>query len=509
MNKISSRFLLIIAFISGFSIMAMEISASRLLAPYFGTSLFVWTNIIGIVLAALSCGYYLGGKLADRVPQIKVLLRLIMAAGILFLIIPLVIKPLASYIDISSLASQSASVTIFFSSLIVTILLFSLPLLLLGMVSPFIIKLYSLSQVGRIGELAGNVFAVSTIGSILGTFLPTLYFIPVFGTRTTINIFAVILIFLGAFSFGKSKLRLPALMLLLLVIIFFGNTAIKASPNLIFEDESAYQYIQVIKDQAGTKYLIFNEGGGIQSIYNSEKILTGRYHDYFNILPYLINSNEVKKTLILGLAGGTIATQFNYFFKDDIEIEGVEIDKKVIAVAKKYFGLDDSIVKIYNQDGRIFLRNTAKKYDIIIIDAYQNELYIPWTLTTQEFWNLTKDKLRKNGIIAINVNSSSKESDLLNAISNTIASVFKYAYITEVNKDGFNYIITASENELDFTSFINLIRDKKLRNLGSMFISLTKSLKYEEELMVLTDNRAPIEFMTEAMVLDYIIGSKD
>lgn len=288
-----------------------------------------------------------------------------MASGILFLIIPFAIKPLTSFIDISILTTQSASIAIFLSSLIITILLFSLPLLLLGMVSPFIIKLYSLSQVGRIGELAGKVFAVSTIGSILGTFLPTLYFIPVLGTRATINIFAILLIFLGLFSFKKNKMRISILMFLLLLIIFFSNTAIKASPNLIFEDESAYQYIQVKKDKAGTNYLIFNEGGGIQSVYNSEKVLTGMYYDYFNILPYLvnpaltsdverdwsgINSEEVKKALILGLAGGTIATQFNYFFKDAIEIEGVEIDKKVIDVAKKYFGLNDSIVKIYNQD---------------------------------------------------------------------------------------------------------------------------------------------------------------
>ncbi|MFH1523261.1 MAG: fused MFS/spermidine synthase [Patescibacteria group bacterium] len=447
-----------------------------------------------------------------------------MASGILFLIIPFAIKPLTSFIDISILTTQSASIAIFLSSLIITILLFSLPLLLLGMVSPFIIKLYSLSQVGRIGELAGKVFAVSTIGSILGTFLPTLYFIPVLGTRATINIFAILLIFLGLFSFKKNKMRISILMFLLLLIIFFSNTAIKASPNLIFEDESAYQYIQVKKDKAGTNYLIFNEGGGIQSVYNSEKVLTGMYYDYFNILPYLvnpaltsdverdwsgINSEEVKKALILGLAGGTIATQFNYFFKDAIEIEGVEIDKKVIDVAKKYFGLNDSIVKIYNQDGRIFLRNTASKYDIIIVDAYRNELYIPWTLTTQEFWNLTKGRLNKNGVIAINVNSSSKESELLGAISNTIASVFKYAYITKVNDDGWNYMITASENELDFKTLTNLIRDKELQNLTPAIISQTKSLKKKPELMVLTDNRAPIEFMTEAMVLNYIRGSID
>ena len=229
MIKSSPRFLLIIAFVSGFSIMAMEISASRLLAPYFGTSLFVWTNIIGIVLIALSCGYYFGGKLADRVPQLNILLRLILAAGILFLIIPWIIKPLTSFVDISTLIEQPASIAIFISSLVVTAICFSLPLLLLGMVSPFIIKLYSASQESHIGELAGRVFAVSTIGSILGTFLPTLYFIPVLGTRATINIFAIILILVGAFSFKNNKSRLAVLIPLPLAIISFSKTTIKDS----------------------------------------------------------------------------------------------------------------------------------------------------------------------------------------------------------------------------------------------------------------------------------------
>ncbi|MFH1822171.1 MAG: fused MFS/spermidine synthase [Patescibacteria group bacterium] len=508
MNKISSRFLLLIAFISGFSIMAMEISASRLLAPYFGTSLFIWTNIIGIVLAALAGGYYYGGKLADRAPRLEILLRLIMAAGILFLFIPLAIKPLTSFIDISTLADQPASLAIFFSSLIVTIMLFSLPLLLLGMVSPFIIKLYSLSQAERVGELAGNVFAVSTVGSILGTFLPTLYFIPVLGTRATIYIFAIILILLGILGLKKNIWR-RFLLLLFLAIIFFSQTSIKANPDLIFEDESAYQYIQVLKDKEGTNYLIFNEGGAIQSIYNKDKILTGYYYDNFNILPYLADSEKRKNVLILGLAGGTIATQLNYFFKDEIEIDGVEIDKKVIAAAKKYFGLDDSMVKIYNQDGRIFLRNNEKNYDIIIVDAYQNELYIPWTMTTEEFWSLAKSRLNKDGLMAINVNSTSQETDLLDAISNTIASVFKYTYITKVDEDSWNYMITASENELDFRSLTNLIKNKELQNLTPNIIAQTKSLKYIEEQTILTDNRAPIEFLTEAMALGYIKGLMD
>ncbi|OGY47649.1 MAG: hypothetical protein A3J62_04135 [Candidatus Buchananbacteria bacterium RIFCSPHIGHO2_02_FULL_38_8] len=482
----------------------MEISASRLLAPYFGTSLFVWTNIIGIVLTALACGYYLGGKLADRRPQLNILLRLILAAGILFLIIPWTIKPLTSFIDVSTLTTQGASVAVFVSSLIVTIILFSLPLLLLGMVSPFIIKLYSLAKADQIGESAGLVFAVSTVGSILGTFLPTLYFIPVLGTKATINIFATLLILLGSLGLRKNKLHLATLIVLLLIITYAVRSTIKNNLNLIFEDESAYQYISVIQDYKGIRYLLFNEGGGIQSAYDSKQILVDMYFDYFNVLPYLIASNQPKRVLIIGLAGGTIANQLHYFFKEEIEIEGVEIDKKVINAGKKYFALDESIVKIHNQDGRMFLRNSQTKYDLIIIDAYQNELYIPWTLTTLEFWNLIKDRLTSGGMVAINVNSINRESDLLNSITNTIASVFDNTYITPVQAGPWNYIITAAQTRLNFESMAKSINNPELGDLTAIFVNQTEVVKFNEKNMILTDDRAPIEFMTEAMAFDLL-----
>lgn len=506
MKKSQSLFLLLIAFISGLSIMAMEISASRLLAPYFGTSLFVWTNIIGIVLIALSLGYYIGGKLADKYPKLNILLKLILLAGILFLIIPWLIKPIILSVDTSTLATQSASIGIFIYSLIVTIVLFSLPIFLLGMVSPFVIKLYSLQANDHIGELSGNVFAVSTVGSILGTFLPTLYFIPVIGTRATIYIFAILLIFVGSFGIKNNKLRFGILGLLLIVAISSGNTTIvKYDSNLIFEDESAYQYIGVLEDYAGIRYLVLDDGVGIQSVYDSNRILTGMYYDYFNILPYFIDSSETKKTLIIGLAGGTIATQLNYFFEDEVELDGVEIDKKVISVAKKYFALNESTIKIHNQDGRMFLRQSDKKYDLIIVDAYQKELYIPWTLTTQEFWYLIKSRLNENGIIAINVNSTNRESNLLNTIANTITSVFDNTYITQIDRNSWNYIITASNSSLNFEALTNLISDIELQKLAVNFSNNTKSVKYNNKYIILTDNRAPIEFMTNIMGLEYFV----
>lgn len=496
-------FLLALAFISGFAIMVMEISASRLLAPYFGTSIFVWTNIIGVVLIALSLGYYYGGKLADRIPEIDLLLKLILSAGVLFLIIPIIIKPLSSVVNLETLGFESSSIIIFVSSLILAAILFALPLFLLGMVSPFIIKLYLLKKGNQVGELAGRISAVSTIGSIFGTFLSTLYFIPVLGTRTSINIFALILIILGSLGLKKTKFNSLALIVLLGIIYFFGRVQISNYSDTIFESESAYQYISVRQNSDGTKYLLINEGAGIQSVYNSQKILTGFYFDYFNVLPNFINSIKPKKILIIGLCGGTIAEQLSYFFPKEVEIDGVEIDPKIIDVAKKYFAVNTETTKIYNSDGRMFLQNNSKKYDLIIVDAYAQELYIPWTLTTKEFWSLVRDGLSSEGIIAINVNSVTPDSRLLKSISNTIASIFSDTYITRINNNGMNYILIAANRPLDFSNLNGLIKDKQLEDLALDFKELTKKVVYDKNYMILTDDRAPVEFMTDRMALDY------
>ncbi|MAF13453.1 MAG: hypothetical protein CMI53_00970 [Parcubacteria group bacterium] len=509
MIKSSPRLLLLISFVAGFAIMAMEISASRLLAPYFGTSLFVWTNIIGVVLIALSLGYYLGGKLADKKPQINILLKLILLAGILLLVIPMVIKPLTSFVDLGISNLQTASVVIFISSLIVTVILFAIPLFILGMVSPFIIKLYSLLEKENIGQMAGTIFAVSTIGSILGTFLPTLYFIPVLGTKATINIFAMVLIVLGSLGFINIKFRLGSILLFLFLAFYSAQLGIKDNADLIFEDESAYQYISVFQNNQGDRFLVYNEGGGVQSVKRHGSILTGNYFDNINLLPYLIETNSQKRVLVIGLAGGTIASQLNYFFQDEIIIDGVEIDQKVINAGEEYFGLDSSKVNIYNQDGRMFLRNSVSedKYDLVIVDAYQKELYIPWTLTTQEFWTLIKDRLTDNGLITINVNSIVRQSDLLNSISNTIASVFDHTYLTSLSDNSWNYLITASQTELDFNSISNKTVNPELSDLTLVMIEKTEKINYSDKLITLTDDKAPVEFMTESMAFSYIKDS--
>jgi len=497
-------YLLILAFTSGLTIMAVEMSASRLMAPYFGTSTFVWTNIIGIIMISLSIGYYLGGKLADKHPRLNFILKTIIIACICLLIIPFIIKPLVAFIMERIITFEAATVIIFVGSLITVSLLFILPIVILGMVSPYIIKLLSLHD-PNIGKDAGLVFSISTIGSILGAFLPVLVFIPWIGTRKTIIIFSLILIFICLLGLIKGKAKILAL-LLITPLWGINFTEIKDTQGKVYETESAYQYIQV-KDDQSYRYLLLNEGLGISSLYriNSDNVLTGYYYDYYNILPYISGNSQKQDILILGLAGGIISTQLDHFFSADydLHIDGVEIDKKVIETAKNYFNLENNSLEIHNLDARNYLRFSDKKYNSIIIDAYSVQHYIPFHLTTEEFFTQVKGALKTNGVVAINVNATSKDSQLLRSISNTMLKVFKNVYFIHIADESWNYMVIASDSDINWK---NLKQNKypELNSVVNNAFAKEEKIAYYPQYDYLTDDKAPVEFMTEKMIIDYI-----
>jgi spermidine synthase len=503
-EKFKKTYLLILAFTSGMVIMAVEISASRLIAPYFGTSTFVWTNIIGVIMVALALGYYLGGKIADTYPNPKMLLKICLIASFVLLTIPFFTGPLVDFISKNILVFKSASFFIFGGSLITVSLLFILPIILLGMVSPFIIKL--LSQLDpRVGKDAGLVFSISTVGSILGTFLPTLLFIPYLGTRKTIIIFTLILILIVLIGFLKRK-WLIIIPVFILPILWAKFPPIKNAEGIVYEDESTYQYFQ-IEDKDNFRYLKINEGLGVFSILNLQGgVLTNSYFDFYNLLPYLNGNNSKQEILILGLAGGTISTQLHNFFAKnyDLKMTGVEIDKKMIDSAKKYFNLENENLNIYNLDGRNFLDLTSNNYNSIIIDAYSSQLYISFHLATKEFFEGVKKHLKESGVIAINVNATSANSNLLKSITNTMNLVFKNVYLIPISEDSWNYMVLASDNELDFKKIKSLNKIPELDNIVDHAINNNIKITYDNNFAYLTDDKAPIEYLTDWMVLDYL-----
>src|SRR5579884_519759 len=283
--------LIVLVFVAGACSLAVELSASRLLAPYFGTSLFVWANLIGLILLYLTIGYYLGGRLADRFPRPRVLYTLTKVAAFLIGIIPLISRPILNW---SLTSFENFSISIFYGSLVSVILLFAIPMILLGCVSPFAIRL-RIVQVGTSGRTSGQLYAISTAGSIVGTFLPVLWLIPNYGTRNTFFIFAVMLLLVSILGFlitdldksgpygnggprinrikrDKSLLSILLLIPMVLAMASLQGPIKPASGSngggvLLAERESAYNYIQVVR-VGDEVQLVLNEGVGIQSVYN-------------------------------------------------------------------------------------------------------------------------------------------------------------------------------------------------------------------------------------------------
>ncbi|MDD4995448.1 MAG: fused MFS/spermidine synthase [Patescibacteria group bacterium] len=504
MSKHKPKLPYVIAFITGMCIMAIELTASRLLAPYFGTSLFVWTNIIAVIMLALAIGYWFGGRISERRPELSLLLKIILTAGLFCFIIPFAVEPLSMVVLKDFSGSAPASVLILVGSFFSTLILFFVPIMFLGMCSPFLIKLASIFD-HNIGNISGRIFAISTVGSIVGTFLPSIVFIAWVGSKKTVLIFAVILIMTAAWGLARRKHYAWFGFFIFVAGPLFAPSALSYDPSIIYQTESVYQYIQV-REREGLRELIYNEGTGTQSAYRLGSDLIGRmYFDVMSAIPAFFEKENIK-ILNIGLAGGTAVHGMLEIFPDKVfNIDGVEIDDKVIQVAKKYFDLDPAKVNIFNLDGRIFARTSEKKYDLILVDAYSNQLYIPWHLVTDEFFFDLGNILEPQGIIALNLNATSEESRLYRAITNTMAHNFKYVYTAPV-ADSFNYIIFCSDEPLEFDRLLSHPAIVGRPDLSEMihYLSLnSKLVKFNSVEELLTDDRAPVEHMTDAMYFDY------
>ncbi len=371
--------LILVVFVAGACSLAVELSASRLLAPYFGTSLFVWANLIGLILLYLTIGYFLGGRLADRYPRPQVLYTLTITAAFLISLIPFLSKPILLW---SQSSFSTYSIGVFYGSLVSVILLFAAPMILLGCVSPFAIRL-RIEQLGRSGRTAGQLYAISTAGSILGTFLPVLFLIPTIGTYRTFFTFAVALLLVSIIGMASTRLdnsgprsrRVNSSFLSILLLIpmtlsiLTMQGPIKAAYGsngggvLIAERESVYNYIQVVRVGEETQ-LILNEGVGIHSVYNPHSILTQGPWDYFMIAPYFNNppftQSQVRRVAIIGLGAGTAVRQFTATY-GPIPIDGVEIDGTIVQMGQQYFHMNEPNLHVIVQDGRYFLQTTSQK----------------------------------------------------------------------------------------------------------------------------------------------------
>lgn len=489
-------YLWVVAFVSGMCVMAIEMTASRLVAPYFGTSLFVWANVIGTIMAALAVGYWVGGKLAERSPKPDTLLFILLAASVLAMLIPFAVAPF-SYIVITKLVVTSGAMLIAVGSFVVLLLLFVGPILLMGMTSPFLIKL--LSDHRGAGETAGGVFAISTVGSLVGTFAPAFFLVPTIGSRATVLLFAGIL--LVTVMIGLVGKRAILALAIFLIVPWAAQVPVRASERSLAEVESPYQYIQILENK-GARFLRFNEGMADQSVEYADSPYTGRYWDTVYPLPNLTKA-EKPRVLILGLATGTIARGIIQTRPPgSVHVTGVEIDAQVVAFGRQFFSLaslPEDQLDIVIEDARTFLQRTDEKYDMILVDAYANQLYIPPHMATQEFFTLAKSRLNPGGILVANVNAPLTTSPLLTSIVKTVESVFQHVDLYHVPLS-WNRVIVASEQKIDWEG----ARSRLPEELGPVFAQVRNERGDIDSStgMILTDDRAPVELMTDAMIFD-------
>ncbi|HUV43124.1 MAG TPA: fused MFS/spermidine synthase [Patescibacteria group bacterium] len=379
-KQLKSLFLYLTAFLCGVAGMIVELTAVRLVAPFFGSSMEVWATIIALVMTALALGYFFGGQLSKRIKKIDSVVYLIIAsAGLLISFSYLFVEPIVSF---TSLSLQLAKFSLSFKTFLVVLSLFFLPVFLLGSIYPLIIASFKSK---KSGQAAGLIFAISTAGSILGTLLPSFVLIPLIGTKLTFFLTGIALEIIALIGLPKFQKIIPALILIILLFNFPKSQKLSFSPNneVIYQTESLYQEIKVIK--RGKIYLLsLGPNSFISSSYSPYSYLTDGCFDYFNLLPLLRNDKNLD-VLIIGLGAGTISRQYQHFFSNqyDLKIDGVEIDPEVIKVGKKYFELEQPSLTIYQMDGRAFLNQTEKKYNVIIVDAYARQTYIPFHLATE------------------------------------------------------------------------------------------------------------------------------
>lgn len=500
--------LYITGFFCGMSVMAVELGASRLLAPYFSSSQIVWTIIIGTIMIAMAIGNVIGGKMADKHSTPDKLFAFVFAAACWIALIPLFGKFVVAGIALL-LATFVTSNYLVWAALFSCLAVFVFPLLVLGMVTPNLVK-FAVDDLEENGKVVGTIEALNTIGSIIGTFLPTFVTIPFVGTSWTFIIFALILFAICITYFfvrkkGRIKFSVACALILALGISGSGIGVAFWDGDVLYEGESLYNYLRVEEDE-DSYILSTNVVFGVQSIKMKEDGLTGLYYDYALAANAISTpKSDTPEILILGLGTGTFAYQTQLYF-GDINVDGVEIDEKIVYLARKYFSLPDC-VNVHVTDGRAFLDSTDKKYDVIMVDAYQ-DITIPFQMSSIEFFSKVKEHLNSEGVMVVNMNMYSfNEGGINDYLCGTIKRVFDNAY--GVKTDVGNYELFAS-NGYDCKQKLGERLNKYSGELKTMLNKVYDRLEIvEDNPYVLTDDKAPVELLGMSVLDDMIFNELD
>jgi spermidine synthase len=483
----------------GTSTLGAEIAAARLMAPFFGASTIVWANTIAVVLVALSVGYWFGGRMADRRPDLRSLCLLVLVASVLLGLVPIVAQP---FLSLSVRAFDDVSLGAGFGSLLGVLALVAIPVLMLGAVSPWAIRL-KLSRIEDSGETAGRMYAISTVGSLLGTFLSALLLIPLVGTQRTFLVFALALAVVSALGLGRRWALVP-LGVAGLLALPIGTVKAAGEGKVIHETDTEYQYARVIDHAGGERTLELNEGQAIHSLYRPGTVLTGGYWDGFLVAPFAVRRDAPRRVAMLGFAGGTVARAYARYFPR-ARIDGVEIDSELFDIGRRYFGLRPRPqLHEYGEDARPFLRRIDARYDVIYLDTYRQP-YIPFYLSTREFFELARSRLAPGGVVVVNLGHPEGSDALEKVLSATMRSALPHVARDPIEPT--NTILLASRAPI---SRANLLAASRRLPDDLRPLAQGSSARLAPRLRggaVYTDDRAPVEWLVDKSIVEYAAGA--
>lgn len=488
------RFLLeLVVFFVGMSSLGAEIAAARLLAPWFGASTIVWANTIATVLVALSVGYAIGGRLADRNPTMRGMARWVLAAAVLLALVPFLSGP---FLRLSTKAFANLSGGLFLGSLVGVGVMIAAPVLLLGIVSPYAVRL-KMDHVEDAGRVAGRLYAIGTLGSLAGTFAAALLLIPLVGSRRTFLLFALTLALVVLPALGRRWIVGVAVasMIAVLIALPVGSTkTVTSNGRVILEKETEYQYARVIEAPDGERVLELNEGQAVHSVYRKDQYLMGGYWDSMLALSFA-GQRSPKRIVNLGSAAGTVARGLTRYFPD-VKIDAVELDPEVTEIGRKLFDYGGKNITTHTADARPWLQTQTAKFDSILVDAYRQP-YIPFYLTTREFFEVVRDRLTPGGTVSVNVGHVPGNDDLEKVLTATMRSVFGDSRVWRDPVDDTNTVLLATNGDFDPAAQLRALQAPA--EVKALAVAAADRL--EPGLRggtVYTDDRAPVEWLIDA-----------
>jgi spermidine synthase len=489
-----NRFLYVFIFVVGSASLGAEIAAARLMAPFFGASTIVWANTIGVVLVALSVGYWLGGRVGDRYPHLRGLCLLVMGAAVLLAVVPFVARPL---FDVSVDALDEISAGAFVGSLFGVLVLIAVPVMMLGAASPYAIRL-AVPDVEHSGRVAGRLYAVSTAGSLVGTWLSALVLIPLIGTQRTFLSFALAAGLVAAFGLGWRYAAVPVA-LAGVIAIPVGTVKATDDGTVLHETETELQYARVVEQDDGDRALELNEGQAVHSLYRPGSYLTGDVWDGYLVLPFAGLRRAPERIAILGNAAGTTARAYGHFFPDTT-VDAVEIDAELTEIGRRYFDLHNPNMRVHHEDARPWLRQSSGGFDVIMVDAYRQP-YIPFYLATREFFELARDRLAPGGVVIVNAGHPEGNDDLEKVLGRTMAEVFPTVVRDPIEET--NTLLLGAEGPASGARLRAAI-DGLPRGIRE--VARQSAARIGPRLdggTVYTDDRAPVEWLIDRSILGY------